>query len=511
MRVDNKDMFTLHVIAALAASCIAEQQPLLEQPPSLRACSMIDFQLPGRVAFRGDSNYEDQTTSYWATNQGQLLPSCRVTPNDTNDLQQLMYLITETGVLFAIKSGGHSVVANTSNIYDGVAIDLERMNHVNVDLRTGTVDVGVGARWRDVYSKLEGTNYGVAGGRAGSVGVGGYLLGGGLSTSSGLAGWGCDQITMLEVVLANGTVLEASKTNHQILFIALKGGGNNFGVVTRARLRLIEGHKSREFAILHYELKDFQAIARAVVHYAASADLEPEAAISVSVGGSCDGSPPGVSAIMTHKQKISQSTLLAPFFAIDNHVVRLGSLSQLELATMYDEWNPKGFRQSRVTTTIANDYDTLIETGENYASYIYRQLSNVPDYQTQAGMLIQPLTIPHLHAGQSTNPNMIGLQDESSPLLLLSFEARHSRPLHDLTIEVLMNGLTDHVNRIADQNNASHSFRYLNYASANEIPFEHVKHNEALWSGVLEAKRKYDPENVFGRQMRHPFKISVDM
>lgn len=74
---------------------------------------------------------------------------------------------------------------------------------------------------------------GVLGGRIGSVGVGGLLLGGGCSFYLFRQGFATDNIAAMEVVLANSTIVTASAQENSNLFTALKGGGNNFGIVTR--------------------------------------------------------------------------------------------------------------------------------------------------------------------------------------------------------------------------------------------------------------------------------------
>lgn len=86
------------------------------------------------------------------------------------------------------------------------------------------------------------TPYGVTvtGGRAGSVGVGGFLTGGGNSFHSGSHGFACDQIQNFEIVLADGTIVNANEEENSDLWRSLKGGSGNFGLVTRFDLYAIE-------------------------------------------------------------------------------------------------------------------------------------------------------------------------------------------------------------------------------------------------------------------------------
>lgn len=496
------------VAVALVKNVLAShQQPLLIDPKDLHACSILEFQLPGRVSFRDSDVYKFQSESYWATNQGELSAFCHTAPRDSQELQQIMLLISQTGTFFAVKSGGHSVVANTSNVVDGIVVDLEHLNHVTVRPDLGFVDVGVGARWNDVYQKLEDTDYGVVGARAGSVGVGGYLLGGGLSPYSGVAGWACDNIVLLEVVLANGTLLEVDHGHHPDLFMALKGAGSNFGVVSRARLQLVSAHDRFDVTFIHYKAEHTMQAVHAISEYTDVANEDSGAAVSISVGGLYDGRRPTVSAVLSHPRSVLLSKVLAPFFGVGHHLVSHKRMSQLELAMMYDAMNPRGFRQHRATTTIRNDVDSLTDIVQDYVSKLHPNMSCFGDEDGQGGLLIQPLTKSHLQTGRWTNPNMLGLQEEASPLLLLSVEARHSDLHDDELIRPLISEFIYAADRNATERNASHDFRYLNYASADQFPFEHVRRDHKLWSEVQATKQKYDPHNIFGKQMRHPFKI----
>lgn len=85
-----------------------------------------------------------------------------------------------------------------------------------------------------MYESLAKYERVVAGGREATVGVGGLILGGGNTLFTARHGFACDQVVEFEVVLADGSIVTATASNkHQDLYLVLKGGGNNFGVVTR--------------------------------------------------------------------------------------------------------------------------------------------------------------------------------------------------------------------------------------------------------------------------------------
>lgn len=120
----------------------------------------------------------------------------------------------------------------------GVMLSLSRLNAR--DLRDGSsiASIGPGQVWRDVYHWLAKYGLAVNGGRYPTVGVGGLLVGGGISYFSSKHGWSCDTVVAYEVVLADGSIVEATAAGaHADLFWALRGGHNNFGIVTRFDLK----------------------------------------------------------------------------------------------------------------------------------------------------------------------------------------------------------------------------------------------------------------------------------
>ncbi|KAF2021862.1 FAD-binding domain-containing protein [Aaosphaeria arxii CBS 175.79] len=159
--------------------------------------------------------YTTEQTNYWSTGCGALKPSC---------------------ILYPSTSGGHNPNAGFASIDGGPLISTKYLNEVSLDRASMTVRVGPGNDWEDIHKVLDGTGVDVVGGRIGEVGVGGYVIGGGLSFLSTQYGWAANNIVEFEVVLANATIVTASETEHSDLFKALKGGGNNYGIVTNFRM-----------------------------------------------------------------------------------------------------------------------------------------------------------------------------------------------------------------------------------------------------------------------------------
>lgn len=139
---------------------------------------------------------------------------------------------------FAVKGGGHTAFPGASSIQNGITVTLEAMNEIALSSNKKTAFIGPGNRWGAVYSKLGEQNLAVIGGRASDVGLG-LVLGGGIAHQSSIYGYACDNVASYEVVTASGIILKVTPTAFPDLYWALRGGGNNFGVVTRFELETI--------------------------------------------------------------------------------------------------------------------------------------------------------------------------------------------------------------------------------------------------------------------------------
>ncbi len=104
-------------------------------------------------------------------------PSCIVQPAAASDIQQVVRLLTDRHVPFAVRSGGHLPSPLGANINDGVLIDMSMIKGVTYDAANNVVKVGAGQRWKTVYDALDAHNVTVVGGRVVDVGVAGLTLG----------------------------------------------------------------------------------------------------------------------------------------------------------------------------------------------------------------------------------------------------------------------------------------------------------------------------------------------
>ncbi|GAA4426238.1 FAD-binding oxidoreductase [Georgenia halophila] len=167
----------------------------------------------------------------------QRVPAAVVQVADTEEVAATVRAARDGGMPVAVRSGGHSYARH--GLADGaLVIDTRRMDGVDIDAaaQTGWAQAGVTA---GAYTRTAGAHGLATGfGDAPTVGVAGVALGGGIGFLSRRDGLTVDNIVSAEVVLADGRVVVADSEQHRDLFWALRGGGGNFGVVTRLGLHL---------------------------------------------------------------------------------------------------------------------------------------------------------------------------------------------------------------------------------------------------------------------------------
>lgn len=164
-------------------------------------------------------------------------PRIVVRPADAADVALAIAYASEHGLPIAIRGGGHGV-AGAASVDGGLVIDHSQLRTVTVDARAEIADAEPGARWLDFDQATQHYGLATTGGLISSTGVAGFTLGGGIGWLVRKHGLACDNLVEADVVAADGTVLKAAEGADSDLLWALRGGGGNFGVVTRFRFRL---------------------------------------------------------------------------------------------------------------------------------------------------------------------------------------------------------------------------------------------------------------------------------
>jgi hypothetical protein len=158
---------------------------------------------------------------------------CAVQPGNIDDLKKIMKVFkTYDNVKFAVKGGGHSTNPGFSST-TGIQISMANFNELEYNSKTKNLRIGAGCLFDEVYKEISQYKRNIVGGAtAAGVGVAGWLLGGGYSLLTNQYGLGIDNLVEVQVVLCNGRSVKASAERNSDLFFAIRGGGNNFGIVT---------------------------------------------------------------------------------------------------------------------------------------------------------------------------------------------------------------------------------------------------------------------------------------
>ena len=196
--------------------------------PAVRAQRMpgIDYDAaPVAAVEPGDRAYGKVRSTYMRKGS----PGLVLQPSTAEEVSQALVYAREQDVPLAVRSGGHGI-SGRSTLDGGIVIDLGKLNGISVD--GNVARLGPGARWGHVAQELGQHGLGMSSGDYGDVGVGGLATAGGVGFMSRKHGLTIDHVAGAQVVLADGSIVDADED----LLWALRGAGANFGVVTEFEL-----------------------------------------------------------------------------------------------------------------------------------------------------------------------------------------------------------------------------------------------------------------------------------
>lgn len=229
--------------------------------------SRLQATLDGRVTVPGDPGYDSLRTVVPANFDPH--PAAIVRPVSSADVSATVKLAAEAGTGLAVRNGGHSF-AGHSGADRGVVLNMRAMNAIEIDPEARTAWAQAGATAGE-YTAAAGEHGLATGfGDTASVGISGITLAGGAGFLSRKFGLTVDHLLAAEIVTADGELLLVDADNHPDLFWAIRGGGGNFGVVTRLQYRL---HDLSEFT---GGMLILPASADVITGFIASAETAPD-------------------------------------------------------------------------------------------------------------------------------------------------------------------------------------------------------------------------------------------
>ena len=202
-------------------------------PPTLPGMNELT-QVTGPVLRPGDDGYDAERTGFQraATHRPDLI----VAAAGPADVQAAVAYAAARDLPVAVQSSGHGLAAPASG---GVLVSTRRLTGITVDPAARTVRVAAGERWSGVITAAAAYGLAPLNGSAPDVGVAGYTLGGGLGLLARQYGYAADHVRAIDVVTPDGRARHVTPDTEPGLFWALRGGRDNFGLVTALELELV--------------------------------------------------------------------------------------------------------------------------------------------------------------------------------------------------------------------------------------------------------------------------------
>ncbi|MEV6767350.1 FAD-binding oxidoreductase [Nocardia sp. NPDC051030] len=387
------------------------------------------------------------------------------------------------GVPIAVRGGGHSMPGH-STCEGGLVIDLSPMKGVRVEGSRAVVEPGV--LWRELDAATQAAGRAIPGGEISNTGVAGLTLGGGIGWLSRQYGLSCDNLLAAELVTADGSILEVDENRHPELLWGLRGGGGNFGVVTRFTFRLNAIPMPLFGGMVIYPLEEARPALRAYLKVAADA---PDA---LGLNAALLTAPP------------------APFIPES-----MQGTTVVALAAGYTGPLHEGIELTKPLRTVANPIADL------FGPMPYTVLQSMVDAGAPPGLAcyarsewLGPLDDGVIDAlitaaVEITSPlsqvllRVMGGAIARVPEDATAFRFRSAQAM--LTLIAGWPDPTDPGDQHRDwARTAWERFRpwsaggtYINHMSADETDRIREAYGDSTWTRLVDLKRQFDPDNVF--------------
>ncbi|THH19350.1 hypothetical protein EW146_g1809 [Bondarzewia mesenterica] len=462
--------------------------------------SASDVYYPLSIHFNSD-------IAHWASSSSQI-STCSVEPGTAEDVGEILQILGSTRTPFAVKGGGHSSNPGFSST-TGVHIAMTRFNNVTYHADSQTADIGAGLVWDDVYSALEPYNVNVVGGRVTGVGVAGFTLGGGTCFSFDFAeilkipnscsimilgyswktnqyGLTVDTVEAFEMVFPNGTISIVTPA-YEDLFFGLKGGFNNFGIVTKFTLKTFPQTQVWG-GLVTITQENLPQLNAAVANFSANV-TDPKAAI-ISAYNFVLGAP-GVSLLCFYDGPTYPDGIFDQLMAVPHFTKDISTRSFISLVQSAPSDATSGTRTLFSSVSILQYTPALLDVIVNETKFWGQNL--LLDTATFVSYDVEPFA-PSLftHGSASAYP-----PDRSRGLLPLNIYFAWGASLADSAMydAITQSSQTITAAAISDGQDIADAAIYGNYALF-DTPLENIYGSNV--DRLKSIKQVYDPDNVMG-------------
>ncbi|KAI9449094.1 FAD dependent oxidoreductase [Lactarius psammicola] len=412
---------------------------------------------------------------------------CSVEPGSADDVSKILRIIGSTRTPFAVKGGGHTANPGFSSTR-GVQISLARFDKITVNSITGTVEFGPGLTWDQVYAALDPTGVNVIGGRVPGVGVAGVTLGGGFSYKSNEYGLSVDNVVSYDLVLPNGTITSVT-SNDTDLWFGLRGGMNNFGVVTKFVVKSYPQSKVWG-GLLFYPPNQLDAVKDALVRYQQKQDVKAEAAVVLNYASG----QLVVGSFLFYDAPVPPQGFFDDFLAIPTTLKNVSTTSFSDLVLSFNQLNPSpGSTRTYFCGVPVTKYSPAVfDAFVNQTKLWGARLASL-DKNATVGVTLEPFDSGVFSHGsgsayppdrsQAVFPSVIGATWTNASLdgIVASALRKESDTIHAVAL--------------ADGQNVSRAAVYVNYALF-DTPLEDIYGQNV--PRLRKIRAAIDPEDVMG-------------
>ncbi|KAJ0348023.1 hypothetical protein COL26b_007258 [Colletotrichum chrysophilum] len=458
------------------------------QPECSVACDTLKFLYgDGAVETRNEAAYNSFVGSYWSANQAAVRPWCVFKPSQAAQVSVFVLLSRLTQCPFAAKSGGHAAMAGASSAQDGITVSFMNMTDIKLSDDKKIASIEPGNIWGDVYRELTKSDVTVIGGRLYNIGVGGLTTGG---------------LTVWQLVIATGAVIRVSATTYPDLFWALRGGGNNFGLVVNFNLKTtpLPGGKMWGGRRTYTE-NNFDKVAEAFHNIVVNSEQDNKAGLwhvwmyafetKMTVPTLYYSEPNGShAAIFDEFNKIP-----AYDDATQDHI-----LAEFAAQGMND--TPPGLHE--VYYVISTKADLSLQ---NWAKDLYfKEVMAVANISgIVPALTMQGITIPQLKKMRNNGGNALGLNVDDGPLYIIQMAVMWADGKDSEAVYRFASNLLEKISNEAKKRGLYNDFVYMNYASQyQDVVSSYGKDNKDRLKSI---SAKYDPNGVFQKLQPGYFKL----
>jgi len=401
---------------------------------------------------------------------------------------------------FAVRSGGHAAFKSASSADGGITVTFEKMKDITLSQDKKIAAIEPGNLWYDIYTRLANDNLTVVGGRVSTIGVGGLTTGGGISFFSNEYGWACDNVASFEVVTASGITLNVSPTSYPDLYKALRGGGNNFGIVTKFNLETFAHGPLMFGGTRLFVTPSFPAAIDAFVNLGVNSANDPKAAQIFSITTDAASGTNLAVAELEYADPVAAPAIFEEY----RQVEALQDTTQINTLTYFTDQlninNPKGFRETYWTAASKLSREMV----EYTFNVTFDEYSRIIDVQgIVPANTLQVITVPQIQQMQKKGGNALGLKPADGPIFLMNLSIRWDKIEDD---ERVLQAAANIIRRFKEGSASmgmTEDYLYMNYASQ----YQDVIGSYSDKAFLKTVAKKYDPRQVFQKLQPGYFKL----